>query len=58
MKSNVRQQASGGPVFQSLNREELRRCSAGLAFPFIQQAMQGPGDPVDLPPPAGPTIAG
>jgi hypothetical protein len=55
MKRNARQEQA----LESLSREEHRRIAAGLAFPFIQQAMQGYVPPEPEPPAnAGPTIAG
>ena len=54
MKRNARL----GKALKSLSREEHRRITGGLlAFPFIQQAMQG-AIPPEPEPPASPTIAG
>lgn len=54
MKRNARQEQA----LKSLSREEHRSITGGLlAFPFIQQAMQG-ATPPEPEPPANPTIPG
>ena len=48
----ARTEKSDAKIFRPLNREELQLITGGeggglLAFPFIQQAMQGTIPPVD-----------
>ena len=41
MKRKDHKDKSDAKILEPLNREELRMTAGGLAFPFIQQAMQG-----------------